>query len=163
MDAENIIEIVLKHFPNLNINTFSSIFNEMDNNIISDYSFDSNDIGSLVVNTSDKKKVQIEKINIPNNYLDDNKNKILKLLEYEKLKSLSDNLKMKIFINIQMQIEKFDYNTNTTYNYKEDLKLDCFPYECKLCDGKVIIDNDYNIICEKNKNHKFTIKEYNNM
>lgn len=156
----DISDTVLKYFKDIDISYFNKIFEDIDYDI-SDYSFDSNDIGSLIINTSDKKKLQVEKINIPVKYLDDNTKKILKLLDDEKIKSLSENQKMRIFINIQLQLSKFNYEKHDSI--ENNLLIDCFPYECKNCDGKVIVDNEYNIICEKNENHKYTIKEYNNI
>ncbi|AAC97779.1 hypothetical protein MseVgp160 [Melanoplus sanguinipes entomopoxvirus] len=155
MDISN---IVLDHFSEINISYFNKIFEEIDYDI-SDYSFDSNDIGSLIIYTSDKKKMQVEKINIPSQYLDENKKKILKLLDNDKIKSLSENEKMRIFINIQLQLSNFNYENHESND--NNLLIDCFPYECKNCNNKVTIDNEFNIICDKNKNHKYTIDEYN--
>ncbi|CCU55383.1 unknown similar to AMEV062 [Adoxophyes honmai entomopoxvirus 'L'] len=123
---------------------------------------DSDEIGLAILSVNDKKKLQVERISIPDKYND-----------YKRLDNLFNNqklsgdikLKDNILIELEKQKNNFIYEAD---KYKgPDLVIECFPEYCKICNNKINIYNDINneninmiIVCKKYPEHVFKYEDY---
>lgn len=133
-------------------------------NLYKDVNFDlvnSEDIGLSIINNSDKKKKETERIRVPDKY---NNFKEMEFI-FNNQKISGDDY-VKDMIILELEIEKNKFNYYSSYQ-KVDLNVKCFPENCKICKADIIISNiiqnnsiELVITCCKNDNHKFSYEDY---
>nr|AAC33827.1 orf4 [Heliothis armigera entomopoxvirus] len=162
---ENFISEIKKNYDFIDTKKFMDLKLE-DINLFKDVNIDNTDsdeIGLSILSVNDKKKIQVERLNVPDKYND-----------YKKLDNLFNNQKLSgdtklkdiILIELEKQKNNFIYE-NDKYENDINLVVDCFPEFCKICNNKIIINNEINndhvsmsIVCKKYPEHKFTYEDY---
>ncbi|BAO49454.1 4-diphosphocytidyl-2-C-methyl-D-erythritol kinase [Alphaentomopoxvirus acuprea] len=121
---------------------------------------DPNDFGLVIINISDKKKIQVERINVPSKY--DNYKEVRILMEKY---NVSDKYIQDVLIT-EIEKQKNNFNFDETKS-NINLNVNCFPELCILCNNKIQIiktyknsDIDILIKCIKHPTHIFTYEEY---
>ncbi|CCU55986.1 unknown similar to AMEV062 [Choristoneura rosaceana entomopoxvirus 'L'] len=147
-----------KKFINLkveNINLFKDV--NIDNN-------NSDEIGLSILSVNEKKKIQVERLHIPDKYND--YKQLDNLFNNQKL---SGDIKLKDTILIELEKEKNNFIYEEDKYVGDNLVIDCFPEYCKICNNKINInvkyDNDnvdMTIICKKYPEHVFVYEDYCN-